>query len=171
MYPRRLVPLSFTAPTLSQARFDLQPMGPRHLDIDYEAIMQTGERLDGTMLPPGWLGDVSLFTRESDLTELHWHAREFSTKSSFAYIAVDSTTTKSLGCVYVNPSEKAGFEAEVTCWCRWMPDQPEWDQQLFTVVQNWMTQSWPFERVVYPGRSMSWAEWKLLPSSWAPGLA
>jgi hypothetical protein len=174
MYPKRLIPRGFEPPQLHHPRFDLRPLTPRYLDADFAAIMTTGNRLDGTMAPPGRLGDVSQFTIENDITELHWHAREFSTRSSFAYIAVETGANsaadatgdgRSLGCAYVNPSEKAGFEAEVTCWGLWMEEEPDWDATFFEVIRDWVGTQWPFTQVVYPGRSMSWEQWRLLDPS------
>jgi hypothetical protein len=144
-------------------RFRLEPLGPEHLEIDYEGIVASADHLDGTMMPTGWMSGDFNFTLDDDVTELHWHAREFRTKSSFAFIAVDSGQHRSLGCAYVNPSERAGFDAEVTCWGRWMDEDPEWDATFFSTIEQWVESQWPFERVVYPGRSISWSDWMLLP--------
>ncbi len=163
MYPLPFVCGGAIAPPLHTGRFRLEPLGPAHLDIDVAAIMATAERLDGTMAPPGLIGDELDFTLDDDLTELHWHAREFRFRSSFAYIAVDLDGGRSLGCVYVNPSEKAGFDAEVTSWGRWISDEPTWDAEFFALVREWVEAAWPFHAVAYPGRTISWDDWLALP--------
>jgi hypothetical protein len=164
MYPLPLVSRRATPPPPDGHRFRLEPLGPQHLEIDYAAIVATAEHLDGTMAPPGALGETMDFTLDDDLTELHWHAREFRTGSSFAYIAVDRHLDRSLGCCYVNPSEKAGFDAEVTSWGRWMSDEPTWDAEFFELVHEWVTSRWPFDAVAFPGRTMRWSAWLALPS-------
>jgi hypothetical protein len=164
MYPLRLISRRATPSPLEHDRFRLEPLEPQHLGIDHASIIATAEHLDGTMAPPGALGDASNFTLDDDLTELHWHAREFRTRSSFAYIAVDRDVDRSLGCCYVNPSEKTGFDAEVTTWGRWMSDEPGWDAEFFDVVHEWVVAHWPFDAVVFPGRTMPWSAWVELPS-------
>jgi hypothetical protein len=164
MYPLALVRRHARPSPLEHHRFRLEPLGPQHLDVDYAAIIATAERLDGTMAPPGALGDASGFTLDDDLTELHWHAREFRTGSSFAYIAVDGNDGRSLGCCYVNPSEKVGFDAEVTSWGRWMSDEPSWDAEFFDLVHAWIETHWPFDIVAFPGRTMPWSSWLALTS-------
>jgi hypothetical protein len=164
MYPVPLVADNVELPTLSTDRFALQPLGPEHLDIDYEAIQATGDHLDGAMLPPGWLGDVQLFRIEDDVIELHWHRREFRTRASFAYVAVEHSSGRSLGCAYVNPTDRIGYDAEVTVWGRWLDDEPDWDAKLFALVRHWVMERWPFDRPAFPGRIISWDDWLALPA-------
>jgi hypothetical protein len=45
-----------------------------------------------------------------------------------------------------------------------LDDEPTWDAALFAIAHQWVTDHWPFERVVYPGRSMPWNKWLALPS-------
>ena len=37
------------------------------------------------------------------------------------------------------------------------------DDHLTTAVKQWMEGSWPFERVAYSGRDISWADFEALP--------
>lgn len=33
------------------------------------------------------------------------------------------------------------------------------DAILFDAVKQWMADQWPFKKVAYPGREISWEEW------------
>ena len=74
---------------------------------------------------------------------------------------VDETAL--LGCVYVDPPVKIGADADV-CW--WVVDgllgSPV-EAALETLVPSWMAAEWPFERVRYPGRELTWEAWLRLP--------
>ena len=50
--------------------------------------------------------------------DLGWHQKEFQMRSSFDYAAMSPDEERLLGCVYVDPPEKAGFDAEVHYWAR-----------------------------------------------------
>ncbi len=34
------------------------------------------------------------------------------------------------------------------------------DSILFDSVKKWLSEDWPFEKVAYPGREISWKKWK-----------
>ena len=34
------------------------------------------------------------------------------------------------------------------------------DKFLFQNVENWLQEEWPFRRRAYPGRTISWEDWK-----------
>jgi hypothetical protein len=159
MYPLALVPDDLTLPRLVTQRFTLERLEPKHLERDFEAIAATGDALDGTIAPPGAIGDVTSFTIEEDLTELHWHLREFRRRSSFAFIAIETGTRRSLGCAYINPTDRSGFDAEVTAWGRLLANEPNWDAVFFELIREWVVTQWPFDRPAFPGRAIPWNEW------------
>ena len=47
-------------------------------------------------------------------------------------------------------------DAQVIMWVR---SGSELDQQLYADVQQWLTNTWPFHSVVYPGRNVTWSDW------------
>lgn len=159
MYPLALVPDDLTLPRLVTQRFTLERLEPKHLERDFEAIAATGDALDGTIAPPGTIGDVAAFTIENDLTELHWHLREFRRRSSFAFIAIETGTGRSLGCAYINPADRSGFDAEVTAWGRSLDGEPTWDADFFAQIRAWVVTQWPFDNPAFPGRQIPWQAW------------
>ena len=57
-----------------------------------------------------------------------------------------------LGCVYINLSEDEDTDAEVYMWVRQSEFDIGLDPILFETVKKWLEETWPFERVKYPGR-------------------
>ncbi len=51
---------------------------------------------------------------EDDLIDLGWHQREFTMGFSFAYTVMSPGEIRCLGCVYINPTLRTGFDASVT---------------------------------------------------------
>lgn len=102
-------------------------------------------------------------TLEDGRVECAWHEEEFKTRASFTYAVMSPDETRELGCVYIVPSMRVGFDAQVLLWVKRSEYEKGLDQQLFDVVKKWIAEAWPFIHVAYPGREMSWGEWKQIP--------
>ncbi len=37
------------------------------------------------------------------------------------------------------------------------------DAELGICIRNWIAKVWPFDKVAYPSRDMSWTQWRSLP--------
>jgi len=131
---------------------------------DYDAVMSSLEHLQGQFLEEwGWpRDDLSL---EQDLIDLGWHQKEFQMRSSFAYTVVTLDESRVIGCVYIFPFNKGGYDAEVTMWVRSDVLKSGLDEDLYKTVRSWIAEDWPFERTAYPGREMSWEEFARLSAS------
>ena len=75
----------------------------------------------------------------------------------------DGTESALLGCVYVDPPEKVGADADVSWWVVDDLVGTPAEAALDEAVPAWLAARWPFGRVRYPGRDLSWAEWEALP--------
>ncbi len=84
---------------------------------------------------------------------------EFETRSSFAYTVMNLDESECLGCVYIYPTEKPGFDAKVYVWVRKSEFDKGLDSILFNTVKQWVAREWPFKNVAYPGREIDWATW------------
>ena len=96
---------------------------------------------------------------------------ELSLSYTYTVMSLDGSTC--LGCVYVMPPEKAGFDAQVIYWARSGQPAPAGAASLTAhlgeALEAWLaSDAWPFKRVAWPGRKIPWAEWAALP---APGGA
>ena len=160
--PTPFVAPSFKVPErLETAEFRLRPLTVNDVVKDYEAVMTSVEHLKTIWPGSGW--PVGL-TFEQDLIDLGWHQKEFQTRRSFAYTVVDPKESRVLGCVYVDPTRKAGYDAEVYLWARADQLAGGLEKRLHAAVKEWLAREWPFRKVAFPGRDIPWAEWRAVPS-------
>jgi hypothetical protein len=164
MYSRPLVPSDFAVPL----RFDgdgfiLRPLTVNDLVKDYDAVMTSADRLLGFMNPSSsWPRGLTL---EEDLIDLGWHQREFTMRHSFAYTVMSPDEQECLGCCYILPSDKAGYDAAVYYWARSSMLAGGFEDRLGTAFRAWIAKAWPFARVAYPGRDTAWKDWPPKPAS------
>jgi len=149
------------------AGFDTQDFKIRPLTIndvvkDYDAVMSCVGHLSRVFSPDDTWPTADL-TLEQDLIDLGWHQKEFQNKSSFAYTLMSLDDETCLGCIYVYPCRKVGYDACVYLWVR-QSLKDKLDEKLYSGVQEWMQQDWWFSKVAYPGRQQSWEDWMVLPS-------
>jgi hypothetical protein len=103
-------------------------------------------------------------THEQDREDLARHEREIEAHESFNYALFDEGETELLGCVYIDPPEKAGADAEVSWWVVDRLVGSEVEKALDELVPRWLGQDWPFRSPRYVPRDISWAQWQELPS-------
>lgn len=117
---------------------------------DYDAVVTSIDHLqhtfgaDSTWPKP----DISL---EQDLIDLGWHQKEFQKRTSFAYTVMSPDESSCLGCFYIYPYDKDGYDAIVYMWVR----KSEFDKGLDPVLEKEVRlfmQKWPFKNVLYFGR-------------------
>ena len=140
----RLVPRTFPVPQrYEQAEFVLRMLERSDAEADYEAVMESAERLRRGS-PHGWPRPG--FTLEENRDDLARHQAEFESGVAFAYTMVDPADENVLGCLYINPSTSA--DADVYMWVR-DSHAPALTDTLFKAVDNWLEEQWPFEKVNY----------------------
>ena len=105
------VPTTFTVPeSLETDEFRLRMLTVHDVVKDYDAVMTSVDHLK-TIWPGGkWPEGLTL---EQNLIDLGWHQKEFQIRRSFAYTVVNSTGSMVTGCVYIEPTHKQGYDAEV----------------------------------------------------------
>jgi hypothetical protein len=162
MYGRTLVPQDFVVPDrLEGEGYHLRMLSIGDLEKDFEAVTESTDRLTGLLDPDsGWPRGL---TREEDLIDLAWHQREFAIRHSFAYTVMAADESRCLGCMYIFPSDRKGFDAMVFYWVRSGPEAEVRDAELGTRIRNWLANVWPFDKVAYPSRDMTWTQWRSLP--------
>jgi hypothetical protein len=158
----RFVPEGLTIPVgMETDEFRIRMLTVNDVVKDYDAVMSSVGHLRGVFGPgSSWpAADLSL---EQDLIDLGWHQKEFQLGRAFAYTVVSRDESRCLGCVYVDPSEKVGYDARIVLWVRASELTRGLDQRLFVAVRDWLTEFWWFDSVAYPGRDISWQEWAAL---------
>jgi RimJ/RimL family protein N-acetyltransferase len=145
----------------------LRPIREDDVAIDYPAVMGSRERLWEIFGEPwGWPPET--MTYEQDQADLARHEREIRDHESFNYAVLDAEESRLLGCVYIDPAERAGADADI-CW--WVVDEEvglALDAALSVFVARWLADAWPFSAPRFIGRDLSWDQWLALPENLAP---
>jgi len=145
------VPDSFLAPRPPDVPgFVWHALEPAILEQDYQFLLDAGRT-------------AKSIAKSEDYGELKRHQWEVQNGSAFAYGILTPDESKEVACVYVNPSKKAGFEAQVRVWIAKPGTDPAFDKALGTAVRDWIQAKWPFQKVGYPGLDMSMEQWNSLP--------
>jgi hypothetical protein len=161
MEPGQFVKRSFKVPDeLETKEFRLRMLTVHDVVKDYDAVMSSVDELKEIWPDSDWPEGLTL---EENLIDLGWHQREFLTRSSFAYTVVSLGETRVLGCVYINPTRKRGYDAEVYLWARETEIGVGLDASLYSAVKLWLTTEWPFENAGFPGRDIDWDTWNAIP--------
>jgi len=146
----KLVPVDFAVPAgLRTEVFVLEPLTVRHNDLDYAAWMSSIEHIRQT---PGfsdgkWPWPMSLEENAGDLAR---HDRDFGDRAGFTYTVLDPATTDVIGCLYIYPSKRDGYDADVHSWVR--ADRAALDKPLYELVSGWLAEAWPFTNPDYAPR-------------------
>lgn len=160
--PSSLVPASFQVPTLVQAKgFKLVPLGPALVKIDYDAYMSSIEHLQKTFTRNTAWPHPGITDAEA-MVDMETEQARFAQRKSFAYAVLTPDGTRERGCVYVQPSPVAGYDAVVRLWVTKAEYDAGFEAELHAWVVNWLAKDWPFAKVAYPGHAISWAEWDKL---------
>jgi RimJ/RimL family protein N-acetyltransferase len=140
----------------------LRPIRESDVDLDMRAVMGSQERL-WSIYGAAWGWPPAGMTVEQDREDLARHAAEIERHTSFNYALFDAGETELLGCVYIDPPEKVGADAEISWWVvDWLVGSPV-EAALDEFVPRWIGEVWPVEAPRYVGRDLSWVEWMALP--------
>ena len=91
------------------------------------------------------------------------HAEEMERNESFNFALFDRAETHLLGCVYIDPPERIGADAEISWWVVDELVGSELESELDAAIPVWIATHWPFTTPRFVGRDLSWAEWLALP--------
>jgi hypothetical protein len=140
----------------------LRPIRASDVDLDMVVVMGSQQRL-WSIYGKAWGWPPVTMTREQDLQDLARHAAEMEAHESFNYALFDADETALLGCVYIDPPEKPGADAEISWWVVDECVGTDVETALDEFVPRWVAQEWPLRAPRYVGRDLSWDEWLALP--------
>ena len=153
------VPKEYHVPTmLETAEFRLRMLTVNDVVKDYDAVVTSAEHCK-TIWGGKWPEGLTL---EQNLIDLGWHQKEFQTRRSFAYTVVRLDESRVLGCVYILPTRKSGYDAEVYLWARQSELADGLEDRLHAVVKDWVQTKWPFTNAAFPGREMTLEAWRAI---------
>ena len=153
------VPQEFAVPeSFVMDQYRLEILSLKVAEIDYEAVMTSKVRLrtvfsEKTEWPKD---DMTLDENRNDLIR---HETEFKSRKAFAFTVLTLSREKCIGCVYIEPSRVSEFDCEVYFWVR--ESHVAVDYDLYRDIRKWLESSWPFKKIAFPGREISWDKWKL----------
>jgi len=127
------LPLSVTL-----GSYHLTVLTAADVEEDFEAVTRSRSVLQG-LFGPNWPDGLTL---ENNLTDLHWHHREFTANRSFAWIIRDVAGTY-LGCCYLFPTIGGRGAGEAAYW---MTDTPKRHAHLAAfgpLYEEWMKGQFP----------------------------
>lgn len=140
----------------------LRPIRPTDIDLDYTAVMGSQPRLF-EIFGKAWGWPPETMTREQDREDLVRHANEMVTLESFNYAIFDRDETALLGCIYVDPPEKAGADAEISWWVVDGEVGGALEAALREQVREWIAEVWPFVSPRFIGEDFTWDGYLALP--------
>lgn len=158
---RTFVPTDFVVPEkLETGEFLLRMLTVHDVVRDYDAVMSSVDHLRTIWPGSGWPDGLTL---EQNLIDLGWHQKEFQMRRSFAYTVVTPSGSMVVGCVYIDPTGKRGYDAEVYLWARQSELAGGLERRLHGAVKSWIAKEWPFRTVAFPGRDIPWDTWRSIP--------
>lgn len=129
----------------------IEPLQERHNASDYAAWTSSRAHIKAT---PGFIGDQLWvdgdFSLEDNAASITKHAKDFSDRAEFNYAVLDPGSGEVIGSVYIRPSDRDGYDADVRSWVR--SDRAELDKPLHDLVAGWLADAWPFRRAHYAPR-------------------
>lgn len=160
--PYPFVPESFEVPPVLEAsHFRLRKLTIHDVVKDYDALMNSFPHAMSTAPDAPWPANLSV---EENLIDLAWHQKEFQNRTSFAYTVVTLDESMVIGCVYINPTRKIGYDAEVRLWTRPPEQFPNIDEKILKeAVEAWLKKEWPFQSAGFAGIDISMEDWQAIP--------
>jgi hypothetical protein len=150
------LPHDFEIPAAPRtSEFLLTPLRVDHVVLDYEAVMSSRERL-WQLFGCGWGWPRAGLSLMQDLIDLGWHQKEFQLRRSFNWAVLSPDEKQVLGCCYLDPTERAGFDAEALYWARSDRIASGLEDRLGAEFRRWLQAAWPLRRIAWPGRDHAW---------------
>jgi hypothetical protein len=145
------VPPDFDVPLgLETSEFVLEPLGPEHNELDYDAWTSSMVHIASTPgYPDGsWPREM---TRDENRADLRRHADDFRSRKGFTYTVLDPASRDVIGCVYIYPLRDSDKDACALSWVR--ESHALLDIPLWHAVSMWLESDWPFASVEYASRA------------------
>jgi hypothetical protein len=145
------VPADFEVPEGLETEWcRLRMLSVDDVELDYEAVMSSGEQLrelSGGMWPEQ---DMTI---EEDLSDLEMHQSEHESREAFTYTIISLDEDSILGCIYIMPPRPGeDIDAAVRFWLRQNLDEKGMGPVFYDIIRKWIAEEWPFENVLYTGR-------------------
>jgi len=159
----QFVPDAFQPPrTYSGRGYKLVPLGPDVAELDFKAYMGSIDHIRSTMGGKWPNPNLTMADQAKDMAgeKAQWDGRK-----SFPYAILSADGTKELGCFYIRPSGKVGYDAAITLWVTKDQFDAGLEKQLIPEMKAWLAAVWPFKKPAWPGREIPMSVWRALPAA------
>jgi hypothetical protein len=149
------VPDDFDPPRgLRRPEFVLVPLGPEHNESDHAAWSSSIAHIRATPGFESWgWPPVEGMSLDANRGDLEMHARDFAERTGFTFTVLRPGSEEVIGCLYIYPAKDGENDAHARSWVR--ADVADLDAPLHDAVAQWLSERWPFERVIYADRTGS----------------
>lgn len=146
-----LVPPGFQVPeTYQGAGYKLAPLGPEVVRQDYEAYMSSIDHLRKNFGSGKW--PYPGITMADARKDVEGELQRFKARTSFAYAVLTPDGSAELGCFYLRPSKKPGFDASASLWVTKGQFDKGFEDVLRRDMRRWVAEKWPFRNVEWDRR-------------------
>jgi hypothetical protein len=160
------VPADFAAPREHwgpKKVYVLKPLGPKYVKHDYAAYMSSIEHLQKTFsFSTQWPREG--ITMDEAMKDVEGEWASFEARRKFTYAVLNPAETEEWGCVYISPSPKAAFDAQVRIWVTKQQFDAGLEKTLWPDVKAWLAAQWPFAKVAYVGQDIGREQYRALPN-------
>jgi hypothetical protein len=134
-----------------------KPLTRADLKADLKAANSSIETIHNTRGGSWPEGELNEKFNELDLA---WHEREFREATSFAYVVHDINNNY-VGCFYLYPiggerseltSELTEYDVDASWWVTKDAYEKNYYQKLYKAINQWLSQSFPFQKVYYSNK-------------------
>lgn len=160
------VPDTFDPPLLYvdvKGTYKLKPLGPPYAKQDFDAYMGSIAHLQKTFsYSTKWPhAGITMADAVKDVEE---EEAGFKARRKFTFAVLNPVESKELGCVYISPSPKEGYDAQVRIWVIETSAATGFDKRLYEDVRTWLKAKWPFKKVAFVGYEIPREEYMKLPN-------
>ncbi|MDX2270104.1 MAG: hypothetical protein NW208_18525 [Bryobacter sp.] len=159
------VPANFFVPqnyVVPSGQYQLVPLGPAYAKHDFDAYMSSIEHLQKTFTFSTRWPHAGL-TMEEAVKDVEGEIAGFNARRKFTYAVLNPAGTEEWGCVYISPSPKQGYDAQVRMWVTKKKFDAGFEDTLFADAKAWISSAWPFGKVAYIGREITREAYRALP--------
>lgn len=135
---------------LDTSTFRLRKLTAKDTEKDFDAVNSSISHLQ-FVFESEWPKGITL---EENLSALTAHEEDFNERTAFTYTVVELDESRVLGCVYINPTDKVNYDAEIYLWARQSELKNELEVKLQKTLKNWLKEKWPFKKVIFLGKNI-----------------
>jgi len=142
------VPADFLVPAKWVRKdYQLVPLGPALARHDFDAYMSSIDHIKAHFGGGKW--PYPGITMAEAVKDVEGEQQRFTARQSFTYAVLTPDGAKELGCVYIQPSREAGYDATVRMWVTKAAFDEGLQTKLESEVKTWLRKDWPFKNVLY----------------------